>query len=60
MNSSINVSRKMTNTDDSLTKFEQPKWCAVFAMALCVAGLIASEFMPVSLLSPIAHDLRLH
>lgn len=32
-------------------------WGAVFAMALCVAVLIASEFMPVSLLSPIASDL---
>jgi predicted MFS family arabinose efflux permease len=28
-------------------------------MALCVAVLIASEFMPLSLLSPIAHDLGL-
>jgi predicted MFS family arabinose efflux permease len=28
-------------------------------MALCCAVLIASEFMPVSLLSPIAHDLHL-
>ncbi|APO72587.1 ribonucleoside transporter protein (plasmid) [Rhizobium gallicum] len=32
-------------------------WGAVIAMALCVAALIASEFMPVSLLSPIATDL---
>lgn len=32
-------------------------WGAVFSMALCVAVLIASEFMPVSLLSPIAADL---
>jgi len=32
-------------------------WGAVFAMSLCVAVLIASEFMPVSLLSPIASDL---
>lgn len=32
-------------------------WGAVLAMALCVAVLIASEFMPVSLLSPIASDL---
>jgi predicted MFS family arabinose efflux permease len=32
-------------------------WSAVGAMALCVALLIASEFMPVSLLTPIAHDL---
>lgn len=34
-------------------------WSAVFALTLCVSTLIASEFMPVSLLSPIAHDLHL-
>ena len=33
-------------------------WSAVFAMALCVFALIASEFMPVSLLTPIAADMR--
>ncbi|WP_457579194.1 MFS transporter [Ensifer adhaerens] len=32
-------------------------WGAVVSMALCVAVLIASEFMPVSLLTPIAGDL---
>jgi predicted MFS family arabinose efflux permease len=32
-------------------------WSAVFALTLCVATLIASEFMPVSLLTPIASDL---
>lgn len=32
-------------------------WVAVLSMALCVATLIASEFMPVSLLSPIAAEL---
>jgi predicted MFS family arabinose efflux permease len=32
-------------------------WSAVGSMALCVAMLIASEFMPVSLLTPIAFDL---
>lgn len=32
-------------------------WGAVFSMALCVSVLIASEFMPVSLLTPIAADL---
>jgi predicted MFS family arabinose efflux permease len=31
---------------------------AVLSMALCVAMLIASEFMPVSLLTPIAEGLR--
>ncbi len=33
-------------------------WGAVFSMALCVAMLIASEFMPVSLLTPMAEGLR--
>ncbi|NIJ67374.1 putative MFS family arabinose efflux permease [Sphingomonas leidyi] len=32
-------------------------WGAVMSMALCVAMLIASEFMPVSLLTPMAHGL---
>jgi predicted MFS family arabinose efflux permease len=41
------------------TAAAQPAWGAVHAMALCVAVLIASEFMPVSLLSPIADELRL-
>ena len=33
-------------------------WSAVGSMTLCVALLIASEFMPVSLLTPIAADLN--
>jgi predicted MFS family arabinose efflux permease len=33
-------------------------WGAVFALTLCVSTLIASEFMPVSLLTPIALDLQ--
>lgn len=33
-------------------------WSGVFAMTLCVFALIASEFMPVSLLTPMADDLR--
>lgn len=32
-------------------------WSAVGSMALCVALLIASEFMPVGLQTKIAHDL---
>ena len=37
---------------------QQPAyWSGVFAMSLCVFALIASEFMPVSLLTPIAADL---
>jgi predicted MFS family arabinose efflux permease len=34
-------------------------WGAVFALTLCVSTLIASEFMPVSILTPIASDLHL-
>jgi predicted MFS family arabinose efflux permease len=33
-------------------------WGAVLALTLCVSTLIASEFMPVSILTPIASDLR--
>ena len=38
---------------------DSASWSAVFALSLCVATLIASEFMPVSLLTPIASDLHL-
>src|SRR5438128_4631544 len=34
-------------------------WGAVFALTLCVSTLVASEFMPVSLLTPIASGLHL-
>jgi len=33
-------------------------WGAIFALTLCVSTLIASEFLPVSLLTPIASDLH--
>ncbi|WSO36171.1 MFS transporter [Comamonas piscis] len=33
-------------------------WSGVLAMTLCVFVLIASEFMPVSLLTPMAADMR--
>jgi len=33
-------------------------WSGVFGMTLCVFALIASEFMPVSLLTPMAQTLR--
>lgn len=33
-------------------------WSGVFAMTLCVFALIASEFLPVSLLTPMAADLH--
>lgn len=34
-------------------------WGGVFALTLCASTLIASEFMPISLLTPIAADLHL-
>ena len=36
-----------------------PYWGAVYAMALCSFVLVSAEFMPVSLLTPMAGDLRL-
>jgi predicted MFS family arabinose efflux permease len=33
------------------------RWSAVLSMTLCVFALVASEFMPVSLLTPVAADL---
>ncbi|TQF08155.1 MFS transporter, partial [Myxococcus llanfairpwllgwyngyllgogerychwyrndrobwllllantysiliogogogochensis] len=35
----------------------RPNWSAVFAIAFCVACLITVEFLPVSLLTPMALDL---
>lgn len=39
------------------TTVKPAAWGAVLSMALCVAMLIASEFMPVSLLTPMAEGL---
>ncbi len=35
----------------------RPNWSAVFAVAFCVACLITVEFLPVSLLTPMAQEL---
>jgi predicted MFS family arabinose efflux permease len=48
----------MSTTTLELAAPKRPLWSAVASMAMCVALLIASEFMPVSLLSPIARDLH--
>lgn len=42
-----------------MTNDQPAYWSGVFAMSLCVFALIASEFMPVSLLTPIATDLHI-
>lgn len=48
----------MTTTTSVEEKSEPAAaWGAVLSMALCVAMLIASEFMPVSLLTPMAEGL---
>jgi predicted MFS family arabinose efflux permease len=41
----------------SATAEGRAHWSGVFAMSVCVFALIASEFMPVSLLTPVAADL---
>jgi len=43
--------------DNGIEVNRSSAWGAVYAMSLCVFVLIASEFMPVSLLTPIASDL---
>lgn len=48
----------MANQVDDSSQQRPAYWGAVFAMTLFVFALIASEFMPVSLLTPIAGDLR--
>lgn len=45
-------------TNGGATLTAQQQWSAVGSMAFCVAMLIAAEFMPVSLLTPIAADLH--
>jgi predicted MFS family arabinose efflux permease len=49
----------MIATAPQPTPSPQPAhWGAVYALTLCVSVLVASEFMPVSLLTPIASDLH--
>jgi predicted MFS family arabinose efflux permease len=53
---------KMTNeltSSDVVSRTRSGEWGAVYALTLCVSTLIASEFMPVSLLTPIATSLHL-
>ncbi|KQT35642.1 transcriptional regulator [Chryseobacterium sp. Leaf405] len=38
---------------------ESVRWGGVWAMSLCAMVLVASEFLPVSLLTPIASDLQI-
>jgi len=47
----------MSTLSQTTQSNERAYWGGIFAMTLCVFVLIASEFMPVSLLTPIAGDL---
>ncbi|QWF19932.1 MFS transporter [Lysobacter capsici] len=49
--------RTQSGTEQNETTAQLAHWGGVFAMTLCVFALIASEFMPVSLLTPMAADL---
>ncbi|WP_240775765.1 MFS transporter [Nissabacter sp. SGAir0207] len=47
----------MTASTDTLPAERPAHWGGVLAMSLCVFALVASEFMPISLLTPVARDL---
>ncbi|MBB6130830.1 MFS transporter [Mucilaginibacter lappiensis] len=49
----------MKEENNTVTPILKPLWSAVLAVALAVAGLITSEFLPVSMLTPMARDLRI-
>jgi predicted MFS family arabinose efflux permease len=56
-----NISAELSNSPPS--ELRRPRsatggWGAVLALTLCVSTLIASEFMPISILTPIASDLQ--
>ncbi len=48
-----------TEIVESSNEVDKPAWGAVFAMAFGVFGLITAEFLPVSLLTPIADSLHI-
>ena len=48
-----------TDSPDNAEPFNSAEWGAVLAMSLGAFVLVASEFMPVSLLTPIAADLHI-
>src|SRR3954470_9809532 len=58
MNNPINGRREVTNTDRESSR-PPAAWGAVLAMSLAAFALVASEFMPVSLLTPVAADLHI-
>lgn len=52
------MSVQQTASETTDTADRPAYWGGVLAMSICVFALVASEFMPVSLLTPIAAELR--
>jgi predicted MFS family arabinose efflux permease len=46
-------------TKENISSTQHANWSGVLAMTLCVFALIASEFLPVSLLTPMAKSLNI-
>lgn len=56
-----NQTANLCANDNALSdqmEVQADSWSGVFAMSICAFALVASEFMPVSLLTPIARDLH--
>lgn len=54
---SLNAERGLDQEQDGAKT--RAGWSAVWALTLCVSTLIASEFMPLSILTPIPTELRI-
>jgi len=54
----VTTTMELPSDNDAIAR-RSSAWGAVLSMSLCVMVLIASEFMPVSLLTPLASDLRM-
>lgn len=57
MNSKIDEASSNINFEQGGSQKEAAYWSGIFAMTLCVFALVASEFMPVSLLTLISSSL---
>ncbi|RTY57712.1 MFS transporter [Pantoea sp. YU22] len=51
---SVRVRKNVLQRDDQI----QPAWRAVFSLTMGVFGLLTAEYLPASLLTPMAQDLR--
>ncbi|RYG29625.1 MAG: MFS transporter, partial [Burkholderiales bacterium] len=49
----------MTTTLPAIPESRRSGWSGVFALSLAAFALVASEFMPVSLLTPLASDFQI-